>query len=58
MTTKKCERCNNFKAEVETDKGVFLCYGCDAERLSRLNNPQNPKTEKDFYKEIKLKSSN
>jgi hypothetical protein len=50
----KCERCKTETDEiVETDRGIFLCYGCDSERLSCINNPDNPKTEEDFWKEIK-----
>ena len=50
---KICQRCKIDNAEVETDRGIFLCNSCDCERLSRINNTENPKTEEDFYKEIK-----
>lgn len=47
---KRCIRCGD-KAEVETEKG-YLCNDCDCERLSCINNVDNPKTEEDFWKEI------
>ena len=51
----KCDRCKQETDDiVETEKGYFLCYGCDAERLSRVNNPENEKTEKEFDKEVRI----
>lgn len=46
---KFCDKCKVVKAEVETDRGVFLCNECDYERLSAINNIDNPVTEEEFY---------
>jgi len=51
---KLCQRCKVYEVEVETDRGVLLCESCDSQRLSCLNNTENPKTEEDFYKEMGL----
>ena len=45
-----CLRCGD-KGEIETEKG-FLCNSCDCERLSCLNNTENPKTIDEFWNEV------
>lgn len=43
----KCIKCNR-EAIIETENG-FLCNECDCERLSCINNTDNPRTEKEFW---------
>lgn len=48
----KCIRCGKETEDmVETERG-YLCFACDCERLSCAENPENPRTEKDFWKEV------
>jgi hypothetical protein len=54
---KKCDRCKINIAEIEIDN-FYLCNSCDCERLSCLNNTENPKTEEEFFKEIKNEGNN
>ena len=50
---KVCDRCKINEADVETERGFYLCFSCDSERLSCVNNTENPKTEEEFFEEMK-----
>ena len=52
----KCDKCKQEiedGREIETDRGAILCNSCDCARLSCCDNPEEPRTEDDFYNEIK-----
>jgi hypothetical protein len=49
----KCERCDLNIVEVETEKGFLLCGSCDSVLNNCINEPNEPRTEEDFYRELK-----